>query len=407
MRPVFCLLTLLTLPSCSLLDPDFPGGKSRDGGGGAVEMPVLPADSAGRGQLWLSAVEYPAGYDWKRDTARGQVTCRLVLFCDGKRVVEIPVNPGGVTPEPDMHRIVEGHLYTDYVTEGGETVIGCDGRECFRYSGRESLRGFLCEDAVYTLGQNRDGPGFSCRKEGVEVYAGDEGAVVGSYGPGARRSGALYRDGTSLCFAWYTNVQKRRCWIWRDGDIRELPLPEDATIFDIRSVRGRDVMAYGRKGQLVMVFGEDPPRALLNTTVAHCRILPGGTDPDWGFSLLVHIRHGPAEYDLLIRPDGTRSLCMGLNHITEYQLLSAGDASVMLNAAGKVARIRWMDLSDDTPALRERILMGPQCVFFTDQQALVALTGDPGLGGSAPAIWNRGELRTLLLSGYLTGIAYE
>ena len=406
MKAAASLPLLFLLACCSLLDPDFPGGHSRTEGGSPARDSVFAQDE---GHIWLSAVEYPEGYDWKRDTARGVVPCRLVLFRDGKQVVEIVLRQEGVTPEADMHRIAGGHLYTDYVTPEGETVIGCDGTERFRYPGRELIRGFLLDGgAVYTLGQNRDGPGFSYRKDGIALFTCSDAVPVGAYGPGSRRSGALYRDNDALCFAWYTTTEKRHYRLWRDGDIRELELPEGSTLFDIRSVQGQDIVTYGSNGRLLLRRGEESKKWTPNAAVTGCRILPDPADDQWGFSLLARLRRpGGKQYDVLIRSSGAGRTLAGANYSTDYQLLPGGEAGVSMNPEGKVACIEWMGLTDTTAALRYRILMGPQCIYFTENEALVALTGDFGQNGASPAIWNRGELRTVLLSGYLTGIAYD
>lgn len=405
----FLLFCLLMLPACSLIDPAFPAGRGRSGG------EWTPREESGTGEphLWLSAVEYPEGYDWKRDTARGRVPCRIVMFCDGRRRVEIPVEVGGVSAEPDMHRIVAGHLYTDHVTDGGETVIGCDGAECFRYPGRETLRGFLVSGgSIHTLGQDRDGGGLTYRVDGKVHFAREEALIVGSFGPGPGRSGALYRDGKTLCFAFYTREEQRqRCWLWRDGEVQEVvAVPVSARLYDIRSVRGQSVVCYGGDTGLTLSL-DGKVKRLPGVKCFRCKILPDEAEAEWGFSLLSHLasRNGGGEYDALLRSSGIERVFEGENASIEYIPLPGGGAMVGLDSAGKVVRIGWMGLTDESEGLAGRLLMGPHCMYFTDTEAWLALTGDGGgeQNGVSAALWHRGELTTVLLSGYLTGIAYE
>jgi hypothetical protein len=97
---------------------------------------------------------------------------------------------------PDMHRIIDGHLYTDYSTEM-ETIIKRDGKTLFGYDGRECLHGMEVVDAnVYTLGQNRDGDGFSFRKNGEILISRNAGYVTGG----------LQRSSDTLCFSFCEQI---------------------------------------------------------------------------------------------------------------------------------------------------------------------------------------------------------
>ena len=58
----------------------------------------------------------------------------------------------------------------------------------------------------------------------------------------------------------------------------------------------------------------------------------------------------------------------------------------------------------DSPEAGRWTLMGPQCIWMDDENAWVGLTGQPP---DCPALWNKGEMTTLLMNGYLTGVVYE
>lgn len=153
-------------------------GKDRSDPEGGMPAPEPPAHID---TLYVTGVEYPAGYDWVKDQEYGTVECRLFLEKAGERIVEVPVGYSYETAsDPDMHRCVDGHLYTDYSTDT-ETVIKRDGVTLFRYQGREVITCFHVSDSsdVYTVGRPRSGgPGFTFRMNGQELIAVEEGKAV-------------------------------------------------------------------------------------------------------------------------------------------------------------------------------------------------------------------------------------
>lgn len=382
---------------CSLTDPEYVLGTSRQelqqGRGGGTHDTEEPK------HLWVSAVEYPEGYDWQRDTAHGRVSCRLVLLRDGERKLELPIREG-VSPDPDMHHILGGHLYTEDCT-ASETLICRDGEELFRYAGREMIRGWLSgeEGTLHTIGQNRSGNGFSYRIQGEMKYAQPAGTVFGSPGSGPLRSGALYRDGKSVCFAYATTGG--HYLLWRNGDEEEIFPQEPLRVFDLRSVGGRSVAVYStREDGLRLIAGEADyvPASLL---ALNARILPDGQG---SFVLAVRYRdHDGYMQDAAVGEDGLRERFGGYGDRVELVPGMETDSFVALDAQGRVAVISWQGRADHPEAGRWR-LMGPGCIRMDETDAWVALTGPPP---QAPAVWHNGELTTLLMNGYLTEIAYE
>ena len=150
---------------------------------GEVETDMLdggiwggPSDSADktpdvvRRICYMTAFDYQKDYDWRADRSRESVKCSLIVYEDGRAIMKVPVGEAyEVSPDPDMHRIIGGHLYTDY-SNTVETVIKCDGRQLFRYPGCEYICGMeLIGDDLYSLGQSRYGNGFALRKNGEMV----------------------------------------------------------------------------------------------------------------------------------------------------------------------------------------------------------------------------------------------
>ena len=158
--------------------------------------------------IYISFVRMLDDYDWRRDSAMRTDGCEIVLMKDMKEILSIPVNAANcVGLGPDMHHIIDGHLYTDYSTED-ETIIKCDGKILLRYPGREFLCGLLYKEGdLYTLGQDRSANGFSLRKNGEVMYKKTSGFVAGSftnttYGAG----GALFEIDGELCFTYKQQI---------------------------------------------------------------------------------------------------------------------------------------------------------------------------------------------------------
>lgn len=222
--------------------PETYGGS--DGGGG--EQEELPDERA----VYVTGVEYAEGYDWVKDPDYGTAHCVLFLERDGTRILEVPAGYAyEISPDPDMHRCADGHLYTDYSTSH-DTVVKKDGKELFRFEGREMLVGFVVDgDDVYTAGMDRGGaPGFTFRCNGKEVFRSSgslltgicihEGKACFAYseetaGQGGEVSHVLYvwQDGSPVQYAACGTGFRDAgfcdgglCYL-TDGDTAEMPVP--------------------------------------------------------------------------------------------------------------------------------------------------------------------------------------
>ena len=75
------------------------------------------------GSLMVTAVEYPEGCFWQRDSSGGTGECHISLYCNGSRTVSVPSGAGfPASHDPDMHRCIDGKLYTDY-SDAGRTYV--------------------------------------------------------------------------------------------------------------------------------------------------------------------------------------------------------------------------------------------------------------------------------------------
>ena len=111
---------LLTAAICSCRGPvelgsSFSGPQSWDSQDGTGEMV--------RKTRYITGIEYPQGYNWMPDLGSNAEGAVLFLMKEDERVLEIPVGYGHcVSADADMHRCIDGHLYTDFSTDQ-ETVV--------------------------------------------------------------------------------------------------------------------------------------------------------------------------------------------------------------------------------------------------------------------------------------------
>ncbi|NLZ19410.1 MAG: hypothetical protein GXY24_03975 [Bacteroidales bacterium] len=212
MRNLSVLFLLLggILAACSPMDEPPSGGDRRrpDTGAGSGTFPVhdtpAPPPATPDTVLYLSAVRFPDDYDWQRDSAYGSVPFELILYRDEVPVLTLAWDAEACfSPDPDRHHLIGGHLYTERMC-GGQTRVGRDGEELFRFDGREFLVGLLPDgNNVYTLSRKTSGSGFSYRKNGIVLMESGSGTPFGDLSdPSYAPTGALYRDGGALVFCY-------------------------------------------------------------------------------------------------------------------------------------------------------------------------------------------------------------
>lgn len=251
------IAVLVSVPSCSKLRTDLNLGKSRRENDYGLLKPRDNHPASGltpNGKtIYAAGIDYPKGYDWVRDTAYGTVECKIVLFAGKERILEVEAGPGHeISPEADMFRIRQGHIYTDYSTEN-ETVIQKDGNLLFRYGGRERIKGFLiCGGKIHTLGESRDGKGFSYRIDGKAILERKEGKIVGQMGNPAYEGGALYEDEGHVYFSYTgTSAEKTELFVVMDGEPSKVGLASNTTeVFDCR-IRDGKMYRIENRGEAV------------------------------------------------------------------------------------------------------------------------------------------------------------
>ena len=397
-RLILALGLSALLASCQPFSPDTLTGKSRRASergqpppqdttatGGAGQPPAVRTETA----VYVCGVEFPEGYDWHRDTAYRSGERTLVLLRNGVRVLELPGGADSETgADPDMHRILDGKLYTDWST-AGSTVIRCNGQELFRYSGRESLISFrLWDGRIHTLGRDRDGQGFSYRVDGKLVFRRETGEAVGE----------LHRDGDAVCFGYYDG----KACIVVDGEETEVPTQQGiAGLYDIRR-RGGTVDVAMRSGAVsgrpLLRLGGLVMQLPVPYDVHHysrCRFVSGSDRP---LLRLSYIRTDGSRQDVLWdRLSPVETLPVQARALDWY-VEDAGVGYVAVTESR--ALIRPPGGSGCELPGRYRFY-SEACGGLFCGKLYAVLTG---LDGTQSVLWKDGEAEPVALRGYLSGV---
>lgn len=153
--------------------------------------------------LFMTAVAYPDGYDWKKDEEYGEIPCSLLFFRGDSLLMERPAGTAyPSSSDSDMHRAAGADLYEDYSTDD-ETVILKNGKEVARFQGRERLIDVVMRDSVvYSLGASRTNGGYIMRKDWKLVSQSSNIQPVGRF----------YEDGGKFCFSGASSADRGTQW---------------------------------------------------------------------------------------------------------------------------------------------------------------------------------------------------
>ena len=389
---------VLAAGSCGLREIGGTAEESIDGGiwGG----PVTENDGAGilEQVCYVTALDYQKGYDWRADQARESVKCSLVVYADGRPVMKVPVGEEYETgSDPDMHRMIDGHLYTDYSTSS-ETVIKKDGAQIFRYAGRETICGVEVSGGdVYTLGQNRSGEGFSFRKNGEVVMSRDRGSVIGR----------LRQDNDSMSFAFYESIKSSdgdvdRYYVARNGKVSQIAVRDDIKkVWDVMC--GGSSLLYvasltGVAVPVLFINGSMTTLALPKNSVLHSVTLFGDSEKP-GVEILYS--------------SGSGMYCsFWMNGVSLITFQKGQTVSAMCwQDSGVCCAINPSNLTSSGTIYRcgelHDMPRGYSCV---GRDAICMVNGMLNIGlssydGSSPLIWKDGETETLKINGYIASIS--
>ena len=367
---------------------------------------VLPAENVRLDTTVLvTGVEFPEDYDWRRDTAYGTVDCKIVMFKNNERILTVPAGESDpACADPDMHWIMDGSLFTEY-SSPEETILTRDGKKLFSYPGRELVCGMVNgEDGLWILGQDRDGKGFTLRKDGKEVLRSESGIVTGRMDSPLLPTGALYRDGNRLCFAWKTveivGVAKKTDWhLYCDGVVTDFPYSQPANeIFDLRMADGVLYKAEARRasGRLSLIVG-DTGYDLYDSAPfipLGCRIIP--------------LEGGIMVTADLISEKGKKYSC--LRDMQGLKTKVNGDSVVFSISGEKIASVGCeedgtVNMVNGLPGRlypgKYTRFMSPFCLCTARGSVYLALTSDRG----KPFILCEDGKKEVDINGYLTSVS--
>ena len=395
----FMLMAAVTVISCGLHEI---GGEGETGdevwtgsGGGVTAEPAM------RSRCYVTCLDYQDGYDWRADSEKGSVKCSLVVFSDGAPVMKVPVGDAyEVSPDPDMHRIVSGHLVTDYATDQ-ETIVKVDGVESFRYYGRDIIKGVLIRDGnLYTLGQSRSGDGFSLRLNGEVLVERDNGYVLGS----------LYEDGDSICFAFAERVissgnEIERYYDVIDGEVTQVGLRNDIRkVWDVLNRGGRRFILASLTGiRSPVIIVEDKLIAIETVTsssVLSCRLFPVGQEcgVEGIYSFMSRYQYSA------LWLDGVIHRAFDVNHVIS-SLSSSGDGvCCLVNPVGGLDKGIIFRNGEEFRMPPGYAAMGDACAVMVDGILYAGLSSP---SRKKPVIWKDGALDTLNINGFISGLSVE
>lgn len=394
--PALAATSFLLMLSCGITELGGEDGFRSDGAAGQLPGEP-PAESAA--PCYVLGVDYPSGYDWVADREKGSVKCSLVVFVDGIPKMKIPSGDlYEVSTDPDMARIIDGHLYTDFSTDS-ETVIKKDGKELFRYAGREFMCGMsVVGDTLYTLGQSRDGTGFSFRRNGEVVVGRSAGYLFGR----------LQKTEGRHVFAFCEPILSadgslERYYLVIDGKVSQIAVREDVEkVWDVVYHCGEVCIIAALTGIPAPVIMRGNGLAMLDvpaSQVHSCRLLPAGTV--LYADILMSVQGNQLKNGIWKGMFMHQTFDSGL---TVSAVCADGETlSCVLNPSdvrGKGVIYRCGDLCDMPSGY---VSMGSRTAGMSGGILHVGLSSS---SCGKPALWRDGELHHLDFNGYISSVTF-
>ena len=344
---------------------------------------------------FVSAFDYPDGYDWRSDPDRGHVKCSLVVFREGLPVLKVPVgNEYSVSPDPDMHRIIDGQLYTDF-SDGTETLLKKNGKPVLSYPGAEMICDMKVKGSdIYTLGHSRTGQGFALRLNGSVLLSREAGYTF---------ERILIED-TEVSVAFAEPIVSssgtvERYYVMRGGKVTQIALRDDIKqVWDV-AVYGEEIYYLAsltgvQAPVLVSSQGMTTLQMPSSMTVVSCRmnILEGGICVEGvladGNQVQSVLWGTDFQYSLFPKGMTFSALCFGEDGLHCTMNPASGMGAGLIFRGGESLEI---------PA--GYACMSRSAMDFASGMLTVGLSS---LKGEAPALWVDGRLKNLDINGYIS-----
>ena len=349
---------------------------------------------------YVTALDYRNGYDWRTDKEKGTVKCSLIMYADSVPLLKIPVGSQyEVSSDPQRHRVIDGHLYTDY-TDGTTTVMKKDGKELFRYGASETVDDVLSiAGQLHTLSRPATGAGFSYRIDGEPVVERITGSSLGYL--------TSNKGTVSFCFAHEVMTEGgivRNYYRVTGGNVSKVDLPEgvsgvwdmivkDGCVYMIVSFDNESIpcLLYDTTKERLSYFGAAP--------MLSCKFIKSDS-----ICLTMRYMHGSSGFmsDVLwLGPE-------------KYHLYRTGCtlSSVYVDANGSNATINSTENEDGLIFKGTRVYdmpVGyavniPSSIVRNDSTLFVGLMSQTGRN---PILWKDGTMDTLNVNGYITSLSMK
>lgn len=362
---------------------------------GTEEKPGI--SSAVRPVCCVSGFDYPPGFDWGDDHHQEGVKCSLVVFADGIPEIKVPVGDGyEVSDDPDMHRVIDGDLYTFY-SKHGKTVMRRNGAPLFRYEGEEVLVDItVVDDNLFTLTHKHSG-GFSYRKNGELLIERLSGETFGRF----------WNDGDSLCFAFRQPVVKddgveQRYYMVCDSNVIPVQIHEEADkIWDLMSENGFPCVLLSLRGTGdTFLFQEGAKRKIEiqeSAEILACRLFEA--DSLIGVECVYEYPDG--RYESGIWVDGSEYMRFEAGRSIHSLCYSEGKVYCILNPKDDEGII--FDNGEISTMPEGYYCINESVLSVHEGELYVAMTSKAGL---YPLVWHGGQTDTLRLNGCVTSISF-
>lgn len=335
------------------------------------------ADAPGP-HLYLTAVVFADGYDWKTDSLPAARGAEILVLKDGEEMLRVPA---GESLGPDRHRVQGGHLYQDG-PEGQETVLRRDGKAVLRFGGQAALKGFLAAgDTLHSLWQFQEG-GIAYRVGRELLYEDPSGMAIGADEAPERPWGSFSRDGNRLYYSYYVPVRSGenvlKEYRTMQGALPFITLPA-GNVFEVGDVRVQEGVVYrverrtAGASSLSLVQGKD------------VRILPAGEGESAsagrlffsGGRVLARYRLTGPEGSRLVVSDGDSLVFAPQGRVREFCLDGEDAVWLLSEGGGDIGAICRKGKDPLIPGSGFTLFSG-RCLQLRDGRCFVALTGRDG-----------------------------
>ncbi len=388
-----CLATF----SCGITEL---GGVEKDETNGVWNSPVMDTPALDQRITFVSAFDYPEGYDWHSDPERGERKCSLVVFRDGVPSLKIPVGDKyNVSPDPDMHRIVNGHLYTDFSTSS-ETIIKKDGKPLFSYQKPEMICDFkVYDDQVHTLGHSRSGGGFSYRVNGAVVLERSNGYTF---------ERIMVQD-TIVSIAFVEPIASadgviERYYVMIGGKVAQVALRNDIRkVWDVAVINGETYYLASLVGLSAPVLVSDNGLTALSipssVSLVSCRMIV----MDNGICVEGILSNGKNVESILWNQDFSyQRFPKGMTFSALSYSNDVVHCAINPTVGGGVGLIYRGDESHAMPM--DYACMSRDAIDFSSGILSVGLSS---LTGDKPVLWVDGQLKTVDVNGFISSVESE